>query len=133
MDKPQKQPKKIVNLSDALDPKDLDKIREYQTSTDGGYPVDNEWLVLAEWLKFAGYQAYLDAKNDAVDENGNLIITMPEILTLLEANRKLEAINQYLMAESMMIGSGTAQSGKKASSFWKSMTRHILNKAKVQE
>lgn len=129
----EKKKQKIVNLSDALDTKDLEQIRDYQANTDGAYPVDNEWLILAEWLKFAGYRAYLDAKNDARDENGNLIITLPEILTLLEANRKLEAVNQYLNAEAAMIGASTAKAGKRASSFWKSMTRHILNKAKVQE
>ena len=124
--------RKIVSLDEALDPRELEKIREYQSDTTGAYPVDQEWVILAEWLKLAGYQAYLDAKNDAKDDNGNLIITMPEILTLLEANRKIEAINQYLAAESVMIGAGTAWSGKQATTVWKSLTKHILKKAKVQ-
>jgi|GEM_PF-4126210 len=127
------QPKtKVVNLKDKLSSDDLAKIQEYQFDTTSTIPVDREWMILAEWLKIAGYQAYLDARNDARDENGNLIITTQEILTLIEATRKLEALDHYRNAEAAFIGAGSAQT-KKPSAAFKSLTKNILNKIKVQE
>lgn len=121
---------KARNLLDEASPESLAKIREHQSSTKGAYPVDNEWMILAEWLKIAGYQAYLDAKNDTRDENGNLKITMGEILTLIEANRKLERVAQYHQAEAAFIGAGSAQA-KKPSAAFKSMTKNIIKEMRV--
>ncbi len=123
----------IKNLLNELSSKDLDQIQAHQANTSGSLPVDNYWLIMAEWLRIAGYQAYLDARNDSRDNNGNLIVTMQEILTLIEANRKIEAHRQYKNAEAAFIGAGSAQAGKRASSTFKSLTKHIINQTKVQE
>lgn len=130
----EKSPKKsqVKNLLNEISPEDLEKIKTYQSSTKGAFPVDNEWLILAEWLKIAGYQAYLDAKNDAVDSEGNLILTMAEILTLIEATRKLNYVAQYRNAESSFIGAVSAQA-KRPSSRFKSLTKKIINNTKVHE
>lgn len=128
----EKSPKKsqVKNLLNEISPEDLEKIELYQSNTKGAFPVDNEWLILAEWLKIAGYQAYLDAKNDTVDSDGNLILTMAEILTLIEATRKLNYVAQYRNSESSFIGAVSAQA-KRPSSTFKSLTKKIINKTKV--
>ena len=122
---------KIVNLKEVLSPDDLAKLEELQTNTDGAYPVDNEWLIMAEWLSIAGYQAYLDARDDARDNDGKLLIPMEEILTLIAATRKLEAIKHYKNSEAVLIGSGSAQS-KSPSNTFRTLTKEIINQAKVQ-
>jgi hypothetical protein len=103
---------------------DLAKIHAHQTSTKGAFAVDNEWLLLAEFAKAFGWQAYLDAKEDK--------ITAPEMLTLIEANRKLEAIAHYRNAEAALIGAGSARA-KKPSQVFKSLTKDIISKTKVQD
>lgn len=128
MNQPQNLP--VKNLLDELSQQDLDKIQAHQASIAGGMPVDEEWLILAEWLKLAGWQAYLDAKNDATDKDGNLIVTMPEILTLLEASRKLQALDHYKNAHSSFIGAVSATQ-KKPSRVFKSLTKNILDRTKV--
>lgn len=115
-----------------LSAEDLEKIQAYQASTAGAMPVDNEWMLLAEFAKAFGWQAYLDAKNDARDENGNLVVDAVEMLTLIEANRKLEAIQHFKDAQASLIGSGSAQS-KKPSSTFKSLTRDIIKQTRLQE
>jgi hypothetical protein len=111
---------------------DLEKIKAHQASTSGAMPVDNEWMLLAEFAKAFGWQAYLDAKNDARDDNGNLIVNATEMLTLIEANRKLEAIQHFKDAQSVLIGSGSSQS-KNPSNTFKSLTKDIIKQTKVQE
>lgn len=122
---PDKKPKKIVNLANELTADELDKISSHQTSTEGAYIVDDAWLRLAEFGKAYGWEAYTAARDDKIPAG--------EMLTLIEANRKLEAMKQYQVAEAVLIGSGTVQAGKKATSFFRSMTKHIINKVKVQE
>jgi hypothetical protein len=130
MTEKKKQPKKIKNLLDELSPEDLEKIS--QPSTSGASPVDQEWLLLAEFgLKF-GWQAYLDAKNDAVDENGNLKVTGAEMLTLIEASRRLEARGLYDQTTASFIGSVSAQSKKPGQTF-KSLTKDIIKQTKADE
>lgn len=122
----------ITNLLDELSPEELEQLKSHETSTDS-LPVDNYWLTMAMWLKIAGYQAYLDARDDARDNTGNLILTTTEVLTLIEATRKLDAVEQYKQAESSFIGAGSAQAGKKASSTFKSLTKHIIKQTKVED
>lgn len=116
---------------DSISPEELEKVKAHQASTQGAYPVDNEWLLLAEFAKAFGWQAYLDAKNDATDQNGNLIVTTKEFLTLIEASRKLEYISQFRMSEAVLAGAATAQTGK--SQTFKSLTKEMINKTKVKE
>lgn len=116
------QPKKIKNLLDELSPEDLEKIN--QPSTKGAQPVDQEWLLLAEFgLKF-GWQAYLDAKED--------VISGAEMLTLIEASRRLEARELYDMATASFIGAMSAQSKKPGQTF-KSLTKDIIKQTKADE
>jgi len=130
--KPQPKKPQVKNLLDEISPEDIAKIEAYQAETDGAFPVDNEWMVLAEWLRIAGYQAYLDAKNDAVDNNGNPIVTLGEILTLIEASRKIEYVAQCRQAEASFIGAVSAQTKKPQSTF-NSLIKNIVKKTKVHE
>lgn len=129
---PKNQKKKIVNLLDELSPEDLEKIEEHQASTIGSHPVDQEWLLLAEFGIRFGWQAYLDAKNDARDENGNLIVTGAEMRTLIEASRRLEARELYDRATASFIGSASAGTKNPAKTF-KTLTKDIINQMKADE
>lgn len=126
--KPQKK-NKVVNLADIASVDDLEKIEEYQPSTDGAFPVDNEWMILAEWLRIAGYQAYLDARDDVMVD-GQLIVTPEEIMTLIAANRKLDALRQYRDTEAAFIGAISAKQ-KKPSGTFKKLTKNIIKMMKV--
>jgi len=127
-----KNQEKPKNLLDSASAEDLEKIRQYQASTSGAYPVDDSWLLFTEFLKLAGWEAYLAAKNDYRDEKGNLLITRAEFLTLIEANRKIEAAKHYKAAEASFIGAGSAQA-KKPSTAFKTMTKGIIKQTKVEE
>lgn len=103
---------------------DLAKIKAHQASTEGAYPVDNEWLLLAEFGKAYGWEAYKDARDDRIGA--------PEMLTLIEANRKLEAIHLYQSAYASFTGAASAKSKKPAVAF-KSLTKDIIKQTKVHE
>lgn len=109
---------------DSITPEEFEKIKAHQANTKGALPVDNEWLLLAEFAKAYGWGAYLSVSNDE--------ITLPEMLTLIEANRKLEAIDHYKNAQASLIGAGSAQSKKPAETFRK-LTKDIIKKTKAQE
>lgn len=109
---------------DEISAEDLAKIKAHQASTDGAYPVDNEWLLLAEFGKAYGWEAYKDARDDKIGA--------PEMLTLIEANRKLEAMQLYKASYASLVGAGSAQA-KKPSSVFKSMTKDIIKQTKVQQ
>lgn len=109
---------------DEISPEELEKIKAHQASTTGSYPVDNEWLLLAEFAKAYGWEAYKDARDDKIG--------VAEMLTLIEANRKLEALDLYRLAQASLIGSGSAQSKNPATTF-QNLTRNIITKTKVNE
>lgn len=109
---------------DNISAEELAKIKAHQASTEGAQPVDNEWMLLAEFAKAFGWQAYLDVKNDE--------IKIEEMLTLLEAHRKLEYVDMFKNAHTSFVGSGSAQS-KKPSQTFKKLTKGIINQTKVQE
>lgn len=113
-----------VNLLDKVSADDLEKIREHQASTEGASAVDNEWMLLGEFAKAYGWQAYNAAKNDE--------ISMSEMLTLIEVSRKLQAHDQYLMAEASFVGSGSVRA-KNPSSAFRSLTKGIIKRMKVQD
>lgn len=106
-----------------ISPEDLAKLRESQTKTAGAYPVDNEWMLLAEFAKAFGWLAYLDARSNA--------ITIAEMMTLLEANRKLEYFDMFRNSQAVFIGAGSAQSTKPSKTF-QSLTKNMLNEARVK-
>ena len=113
----------VKNLANEISVEDLDKIQDYQSQTTGSMPVDREWMILAEWLHIAGYQAYLDAKADK--------IPLAEVMTLIEATRKLEWANHYRNTEAAFIGAASAQA-KKPTSVFKKMTNGMLRETQVQ-
>jgi len=121
--KPAKNPTKKDSLL-TLTAEELAKVEKLKASTEGAYPVDNEWMLLAEFAKAYGWKAYQDARQDS--------LTMGEMLTLIEASRKLEALKQYEMASAVLMGSGAAQS-KNPSQTFKSITKDILKRIKVLE
>lgn len=112
------------NLLDKVTPEDLKKIQEYQTTTEGAYPVDQEWMLLAEFAIAYGWQAYLDARDDN--------ITGAEMLTLIEANRKLEAVNIYEITQAVFIGQWSSQS-KRPSATFNRLMKDIIRRTKVHE
>lgn len=121
--KPRQKPK-ITAIPEEI----LDEIELANTSNKSLYPVDDYWLLLAEWLEFAGYQAYLDVKNDRRDEFGNLIIEPSEFYTLLEAKRKLDSARIIRDAEAGFIAGGslkTKNPHKTLKSLLKPLQEHI--------
>jgi len=107
------------NLLDTLSPEDLEKIRQHQSST---IALDYEWLALAEFGRAYGWEAYKDARDDK--------ISVDEMMTLLEASRKLDALHHFQMAQASFIGSGSASS-KKPNLTFKKMTKDIIRQAKI--
>jgi hypothetical protein len=107
------------NLLDKLSSEDLEKIREHKSNL---VEIDNEWLVLAEFAQTYGWEAYKDAVNDRISAN--------EMMTLLQASRKLEAMKHYKQCIASFVGAGSANS-KKPNSTFKKMTRDIIKQAKI--
>jgi hypothetical protein len=120
--------KPAQNLLDSVSEEDLAKLRAYQAETSSHYKVDNEWLLLAEWAMTFGWQAYLDVKHD-----NRANVTGEEMMTLIEASRKIKEAQHYRAAESSFIGAGAAQAGKKAYSTFKKMTKAIIKRSKADE
>jgi len=114
--------KKPRNLRDEIDPKDLEKIRAYQARTGSTIKVDDHWLLLTEFALAFGWQAYRDVIDDKIQ--------LDEMMTMLEAKRKLDYLNLYQDARTAFIGAGSAQS-KKPSQAFKTMTREFIKKAKA--
>lgn len=123
-ERPQNLPKKSRNLLDEISPEDLAKVRAHQASTKGAYPVDMEWMLLAEFAKAYGWMAYMAAKNDD--------ISAAEMLTLVEANRKLEARQTFLDMQSAFVGAVSATQ-KKPSNVFKRLTKDIIRQTKVED
>lgn len=116
----QKRQEALNNVSE----EDLEKVKAYQASTSGAAKVDQEWLLLAEFAKAFGWQAYLAVKNDEIRAD--------EMLTLIEANRKLEAKKVFEDMQSSFVGAVSAQTKKPGSTF-KSLTKNIIRQTKVDE
>jgi hypothetical protein len=116
-------PQERQQALDNISAEELARIKAHQASTQGAYPVDNEWLLLAEFGKAYGWDAYLHAREDK--------ITGAEMLTLVEASRKLDYIKQFRMAEAVLAGAATAFTGK--SQTFKALTQEIIKKTKVKE
>lgn len=109
---------------DNISPEELEKVKAHQASTQGAYHVDQEWLLLAEFAKAYGWDAYRAVKSDD--------ITAAEMLTLVEANRRLEAKRMFEDAQSAFIGTGAAQSKNPANAF-RSLTNPIVKKTKADD
>lgn len=102
---------------DSVSAEDLAKIEAHKASTKGSLPIDDEWLLLAEFAIAYGWQAYLDAKNDRLDEHGNLIVSGAEMMTLIEASRRIRARNMYENAQTSFVSDLASQSKNPVQSF----------------
>lgn len=109
---------------DSITPEELAKVKQHQASTEGAYKVDSEWLLLTEFAMNFGWQAYLDARDDNISSG--------EMLTLIEASRKINARTTFNQAYASLIGSGSAQSKKPTQAF-NSMTKNLTKQMKVDE
>lgn len=99
---------------DNISAEDLAKIQRVQGKT---VKVEQEDLLLAEFAKEFGWQAYLDVKSDKVKSN--------EMIRLLAATRKLKMQEMYRNAQAAFIAHGAVNS-KKPSQAFKSMTQNIV-------
>lgn len=115
-------PPTTLNLRDKISPEDLAKI-EAQKTSDSTFPVTEEWLLIAEWVRLTGLDGYLAYRDET--------ITFHEMIKIIEANRALEAYDMFRDAETSFVGAASAQS-KKPSSTFKSMTKSILKRIKVE-
>lgn len=113
-----------TNLFDDLSEEDLAKIDALKEASTNKVSVDQEWMLLAEFAKTFGWEAYKDAKND--------VISSGEMMTLILAARKLKNIDTYNAAYAALVGAGASKS-KSPSSAFRKMTRVILNNAKADE
>lgn len=108
----------------SLSSEDLEKIKAHQASTDGAMPVDREWMLAAEFAMTFGWGAYKDFKSDN--------IRLDEMLTLIEAARKLKAIADYENTTASFIGSVSARAKKPLNAF-KKATKDMVKKTKVND
>lgn len=121
---PADDPKKRQAALDAITAEELEKVKAHQASTKGAFPVDQEWLLLAEFAMKFGWEAYQAARTDQID--------IQEMLTLIEASRKLEWAQLYNDSRAALIGAGSANS-KKPSQTFTALTSDIINHTKVDE
>jgi hypothetical protein len=112
------------NISD----EDLAKIQKVTGSGDS-VKVDEEWLILAEFAKHFGWEAYKDVRKDFVEVD---VISSGEMMTLIAAARKLDHLALYNQARAAFIGTGAAQS-KKPSETFKRVTDGIIKHTKADE
>lgn len=103
---------------------DLEKIKAHKAATKGSMPVDMFWLVAAEFARAFGWEAYMAFKNDEID--------LAEMLTMVEANRRLEAARMFENTQAAFVGAVSAQSKKPGNTF-KRLTKELIRKTKVDD
>lgn len=113
--------KKAKSLLD-IPAEDLAKVERARASTEGHVKVDNEWLLLTEFTLKFGWDAYRAVKNDE--------IMLDEVLTLIEASRRIDNFNHYRNAQASFIGAGSSRA-KKPSSTFKQLTSKIIKSMKA--
>lgn len=109
---------------DNITPEDLAKVKAHQAKTQSAYKVDDYWLIAAEFARAFGWSAYKDFRQDKIG--------LEEMMTLIEANRRLEAREAFVQAQSVFIGILSANSKKPSQTFSK-LTKGLLKQAKVDE
>ena len=109
---------------DNISADDLAKINAHQAKTKGAFAVDDEWLLVTEFALKFGWQAYLDVKDD--------LVATDEMLTLLEASRKLDYLHLYKMSQASFIGTA-ASAAKKPGTTFERITRNIIKQTKADE
>lgn len=118
------QPQKRKTLSDLIKQDDLLKAEEARIESQG-VKVDREWMLMAEFGRTFGWEAYKDARDDNIG--------IDEMVMLLLADRKNQSFQQYNNSLASFIGAGAAKAGKKSSSVFKQMTAKFLKNAKADE
>lgn len=117
---PEERQAALNNISD----EDLAKIQKLTSAEQKAVKVDDEWLILAEFGKHYGWQAYLAAKNNE--------ISTEEMMTLIAAARKLDYLDLYMNARAVFIGAGSVQA-KKPSDAFVQLTRDLIKETKADE
>lgn len=106
----------------ALDNISVEDLAKIEAKVGKSVKVDIEDLLLAEFGMKFGWEAYKDARDDKIKSN--------EMITLLTASRKIDALNLYNNAQAAFIGAGSAQS-KKPSQTFDSMTKKIAKRTEA--
>jgi len=106
---------------DSFSELDLEELKD-KTSIDRTAEIDEEWLLMAEFAKAFGWEAYKDARDDK--------IPLSEVLSMVEASRVLYYQELYSLAQIMLIALISSNSKKPSNTFGK-LTKHILNRIKV--
>jgi hypothetical protein len=117
-------PKTRQALLDNIAPEDLEKIKAHQAKLENPYPVDNEWLILAEIAERYGWDAYVAVINDEVSRE--------EIMTLLAASRKQDAYREYMDAQTSFLAAVSAKSKTPGNTF-KRLAKGLLKRSKADE
>lgn len=107
---------------DDISQEDLEKIEKYTASTKGAAKIDEEWLLLTEFALKFGWQAYMEVKSDR--------ISFKEMITLIEASRRLEQFDLYKLSSASFIGSVSANQKKPGSTF-NNLTKGMQRKMKA--
>ena len=109
---------------DDITPEELERVKAHQAKTQSAFKVDDYWLIATEFAKVFGWLAYKDFKEDKIE--------LEEMMTLIEANRRLEAREAFVQAQSVFIGILSANSKKPSQTFSK-LTKGLLKQAEVNE
>lgn len=109
---------------DNITPEDLEKVKAHQAKTQSAYKVDDYWLIAAEFARAFGWSAYKDFRQDKIG--------LEEMMTLIEANRRLDAREAFIQAQSAFMGAVSSQSKKPSQTFTK-LSKGLLKQAKVDE
>lgn len=107
----------LDNISDA----DLQKI---QSKIAPSIKVEIEDLLLCEFAMKFGWPAYKEARDD--------VIKGKEMMLMLAASRKLDALRLYNDAQAAFIGAGSAQSKSPGQSFSK-MTSKLTKSSEADK
>lgn len=110
---------------DDISPEDLAKIKAHQASTRGHMPVDNEWLIVAEFTLKFGWEAYRDFKADNIQ--------LDEMLTLIEAARRVEYKNMFYDAQAVFIATAASGASKRQAPLFEKLTRKIIELTKADK
>lgn len=106
----------------ALDSVSVEDLAKVQSKKLKGVSIDSEDLLEAEFATKFGWLAYRDYKQDNVSTK--------EMMKLIVASRKLDALKQYRMALAVFIGSGAAQSSSPGPTF-ESLSRKLAQSAEA--
>lgn len=114
---------------DNIPDEDLAKIQRLTTADERLIGVDEEWLLLAEFAKHFGWEAYKDVRQEYIKTER---ISMEEMMTLIAAARKIDQTTLYNNARASFIGA-LATRAKKPGDAFKSLTKNIIKSMKADE